>query len=51
MTLEVRYSAQNENGRWDKIAHFMTYLKIFGKFDVRDFALTSRGVGFTFHFG
>ena len=47
-TLVVRFSAQNENYRWDKIAHHVVALKILGKFDLTDMELSSRGVGFTF---
>lgn len=49
LTLSVRFSAQNEMHRWDRIAHCMLLLKIQGKFDVTDIELTSEGVGYTFH--
>jgi hypothetical protein len=49
LALEVRFSAANENDRWDKIIHYMITLKILGKFDLQDFELSDRGVGFTFH--
>jgi hypothetical protein len=32
-TLAVRFSAQNENLRWNKIAYFLIALKVFGKFN------------------
>jgi hypothetical protein len=49
LTLAVRFSAQNENDRWVKIANFMVTLKIEGKFDVGEFDITSRGVSFNIY--
>lgn len=49
LTLSVRFSAENEADRWDKITHFILLLKVQGKFDITDLEMTSRGVGYTFH--
>lgn len=49
VSLSVRFSAENENKRWDRILHFMIFLKIHGKFDLSEFELGGRGCGFTFH--
>lgn len=48
-TLSVRFSAVNEDNRWDIITHYMVLLKAFGKFDLSDFEIGSYGCGFTFH--
>ncbi|MBA3603971.1 MAG: hypothetical protein H0W50_10120 [Parachlamydiaceae bacterium] len=49
LKLGVRFSGGNENGRWDLIALFMVELKVFGKFDIRDFDINTKGVGYTFY--
>lgn len=48
--LRIRYSGQNEIRRWDHVAHFIFYLKQFGKFLVRDITLSGYGVEFTIAF-
>ena len=49
LKLNVNFSAQNENQRWDKIAHFMVLLKVAGKFEIEEFDQSSRGVSYTFY--
>lgn len=49
VTLSIRFSAENEHDRWDRISHFVLFLKANGKFDMTDFEMGSRGVGYTFH--
>lgn len=48
-TLHGRFTAQNEVGRWDRIAAYMLTLQTMGKCDISDIELTPGGVGFVFH--
>lgn len=47
--LAVRFSTENQNLRWNQIVYFLITLKVFGKFDIGEFDLKSRGLGFTFN--
>jgi len=49
ITLTVQFSGPNLDHRWDRICHFMLYLKLMGKFDITDFELNRLSVGFALH--
>jgi len=49
LELRVRFSAENEGNRWEKIAQFMLMLKVTGKLDVDALQVSTCGVEYTIH--